>query len=225
MVANLNLSAPVGKLIQEQRREHGLTQEQLARKAEVPYTTLIKVESGTIKNPSMAFVWKVCRALQISLDTLLVPRVFQGENSVHQIWQDILETLVDPGEYMCISGIDETQFIASGRGKLMKFIKELERRGLKQKLLCSEGNKEFLEGAHLEYRAIPKEHFNPTPMYVYGNKVAILIWGPPQQSVILENSFLADAYRKQFLFIWEHSKPVGQSLTAKVRKTGRLAKK
>ncbi|MCB0324982.1 MAG: helix-turn-helix transcriptional regulator, partial [Bdellovibrionales bacterium] len=49
----------VGKRIQEHRRSQGLTQEDLARLADVPYATLTKVESGAIRNPSLHLMAKV----------------------------------------------------------------------------------------------------------------------------------------------------------------------
>lgn len=211
----------VGRVIQEHRRAQGLTQEQLARRADVPYTTLTKVESGAIKNPSVQFVWKVSRALEISIDTLVVPRVFHGDTSAQQIWKDVLETLREPGDFMCVSGVDESQFLLSDAEQLLNFIAELGAGGFKQKLLCCVGDSKFLEGEHLEYRAIPMEHFNPTPIYVYGDRVAMLTWGPPQQAIIIQNSFLADAYRKQFLFIWSHATPVERKHKASKRTAGK----
>lgn len=53
------------------RKEKGLTQEGLARKANISYHTLIKIESGGIKNPKIETVIKLASALGISLDTLL----------------------------------------------------------------------------------------------------------------------------------------------------------
>lgn len=82
----------------------------------------------------------------------------------------------------------------------------MKQRGFSQRLISCDGDTNFLEGEHLEYRWVPKEHFYPVPMYVYGRKVAFLVWGPPQQAVILENNLLAEAYRRQFLFMWERAK-------------------
>ena len=53
------------------RKENGLTQEGLARKANISYHTLIKLESGGIKNPKIETVIKLASALEVSLDTLL----------------------------------------------------------------------------------------------------------------------------------------------------------
>lgn len=53
------------------RKEKKLTQEGLARKANISYHTLIKLESGGIKNPKIETVVKLAGALDISIDQLI----------------------------------------------------------------------------------------------------------------------------------------------------------
>lgn len=53
------------------RKEKSLTQEGLARKADISYHTLIKLENGGIKNPKIETVIKLANALEISIDELL----------------------------------------------------------------------------------------------------------------------------------------------------------
>jgi len=53
------------------RKERGLTQEGLARKANISYHTLIKLESEGIGNPKIETVIKLADALGISVDKLL----------------------------------------------------------------------------------------------------------------------------------------------------------
>lgn len=57
-----------GKHIKELRLKMGLSQDQLARKADVAYTTFTKVESGVIKNPSVYFTAKI---VNTSIDRLI----------------------------------------------------------------------------------------------------------------------------------------------------------
>jgi transcriptional regulator with XRE-family HTH domain len=52
------------------RKERKLTQEGLARKADISYHTLIKLESGGIKNPKIGTVIKLAEALEVSMDRL-----------------------------------------------------------------------------------------------------------------------------------------------------------
>lgn len=53
------------------RKEKKLTQEGLARKANISYHTLIKLESGTIKNPKIDTLFKLSNALGVSIDSLV----------------------------------------------------------------------------------------------------------------------------------------------------------
>ena len=52
------------------RKEKGLTQEGLARKADISYHTMIKLESGGIKNPKIETVIKLAEALDVTLDRI-----------------------------------------------------------------------------------------------------------------------------------------------------------
>lgn len=53
------------------RKEKGLTQEGLSRKAGISYHTLIKLESGRIKNPKIETVFKLANALGVSINNLV----------------------------------------------------------------------------------------------------------------------------------------------------------
>lgn len=61
----------IGKNIKKLRKKLGLTQDDLARKADVKYTTLTKIESGVIKKPSVQTVAEIAKALGCTVDDLL----------------------------------------------------------------------------------------------------------------------------------------------------------
>ena len=66
-----NQGNKLGKKIKKLRTGLGLSQDELARKADVPYTTLTKIETGVIKKPSVYVVAKVAKALGVSVDDLI----------------------------------------------------------------------------------------------------------------------------------------------------------
>jgi len=53
------------------RTKLGLSRNDFARKADVPYTTLTKVETGVIKKPSVFMVNKVAEALNVDIEELI----------------------------------------------------------------------------------------------------------------------------------------------------------
>ena len=67
MSNNQNLSNNIKKL----REAKGLSQEKLARLADVANNTLIKMESGENQNPTLVTLKKVAKALAVSVDDLI----------------------------------------------------------------------------------------------------------------------------------------------------------
>ena len=61
----------LGQKIKKLRRELGLSQDDFARKADVPYTTLTKIETGVIKKPSVFVVSKIAKALNVAIEDLI----------------------------------------------------------------------------------------------------------------------------------------------------------
>ena len=67
MSTSQNLSNNIKRL----REAKGLSQEKLARLADVAHNTLIKMESGENKNPTLETLKKVAKALDVSVDDLI----------------------------------------------------------------------------------------------------------------------------------------------------------
>ncbi|MCG2713071.1 MAG: helix-turn-helix domain-containing protein [Candidatus Omnitrophica bacterium] len=57
--------------IKKLRKKHHLSQEQLAQKAGITYSTLIKIESGTNKNPTLETLTKLAGVFKIKIDELV----------------------------------------------------------------------------------------------------------------------------------------------------------
>lgn len=66
----------LAKNIKKLRKKHKLSQEELAQKAGITYSTLIKIESGANKNPTLQTICKIADALRVSLDELVNRKKF-----------------------------------------------------------------------------------------------------------------------------------------------------
>ena len=64
-------SKVLSKKIKKLRMQSGLSQDQMARKADMPYSTYLKIENGTTPNPSIQNVLNIAEALNISIDDLV----------------------------------------------------------------------------------------------------------------------------------------------------------
>ena len=61
----------IGKTIRKYRQDKEMSQEALARAANLSLPTIVKIESGETPNPSIDTVKKLAAALGVSVDELL----------------------------------------------------------------------------------------------------------------------------------------------------------
>lgn len=93
-------SESVGGRLQAVRKQHGLSQRELARRAEVTNSTLSMIEQGKV-SPSIASLEKIVNAIPMSIqeffsDSLeLTPPVFRFEHFVH-VEKDLVDYRVMP---------------------------------------------------------------------------------------------------------------------------------
>jgi transcriptional regulator with XRE-family HTH domain len=64
-------SKPIGDKVKTWRKKKDLTQDALAKTANIPYTTIAKIESNVIKNPSLQTITKIAEGLGITIDDLI----------------------------------------------------------------------------------------------------------------------------------------------------------
>ena len=63
--------ATIGENIKKLRTKQGLSQDDLARKAELKYSTLAKIEGDFVKKPGVQLMAKVAKVLGVSIEDLL----------------------------------------------------------------------------------------------------------------------------------------------------------
>jgi len=61
----------IGEKIKKWRAKKNLTQDALAKKAKMPYSTIAKIESNVITKPSIQTVQKIAAGLDITIDELM----------------------------------------------------------------------------------------------------------------------------------------------------------
>jgi len=57
--------------IKQKRKELGLSQDKLSKRADVAYNTIVKIESGENSNPTIVTLRKIADALKIGVDDLI----------------------------------------------------------------------------------------------------------------------------------------------------------
>jgi len=63
--------ANIADNVRKARKKAGLSQDKLAREADVAYNTVVKIESGENKNPTIETLGSIAKALDVSVDELI----------------------------------------------------------------------------------------------------------------------------------------------------------
>ena len=69
--------------------------------------------------------------------------------------------------------------------------------------LVEEGKDYFPCESYTEYKWVKKAHFEPSPFYVFGDKVAIIVYEDDVSIIVINHPDVAKSYKKQFLLAWE----------------------
>ena len=71
MASKSNEISTISANIKKARNKKGISQDRLSKMADVAYNTIIKIESGTIQNPTINTLSKIAKALEIGIDDLI----------------------------------------------------------------------------------------------------------------------------------------------------------
>lgn len=66
-----NNKSTIAKNIKKYRNKIGVSQDRLSKLADITYNTIIKIESGANKNPTIETLSKIAKALSVGVDDLI----------------------------------------------------------------------------------------------------------------------------------------------------------
>ena len=70
-MSNNNPQSKIGKNIKKIRQEKGISQDRLSKLADLSLNTVVRLESGVNKNPTIETLTRIAKALNVGVDDLL----------------------------------------------------------------------------------------------------------------------------------------------------------
>ena len=192
------------------------TQPELAAHAGVSKDTIVNMETGKTA-PRQESHQKVVEALQAGgiefLDDNGVRERrdyihrFEGLSGFKDFIDDVYGTVKDEGGHVYVTNVDERQFERWQDVHADDYLSKMaEVKNLEMRILVKEGDDYHTASKYAKYRYIPEKYFGAMPTYIYGNKVAEILFGKDNVTIyLLENKEIADARRKTFLALWENA--------------------
>lgn len=165
--------------------------------------TTLKIIRHAFENAGIEFIGT--EGIRMRNDII---RIFEGRDGFWEFYEDIYNTVrKEPGEVL-VSNVDERDFERwLDPENLKTHVNRMQKvSGLKYKILIREGDTHYLATPdYCEYRWIPKQLFVSVPFYVYGQKLAILLFKEQPKVILLDNAAITEGYRSQFKAIWDSS--------------------
>jgi transcriptional regulator with XRE-family HTH domain len=210
-----------GKQIRAARALTGWEAQALAKQAHLSATTILQIERGVFR-PRPQTIEKITRAFNGAgvefTDNEGVRRMphdiqtFQGPERFAQFYDFVYNHLNKNGGDVCIGGSDAklyTKYRANPelhRRRMAELAKR--RKDLNVRILCKEGDYNFVATSYAHYRWQPESYFSPTTFYTFGNYLALISFShdPAPHVLLIDSAPYADAYRKAFNLAWENAK-------------------
>lgn len=150
-------------------------------------------------------------------------KILKGRSDFWQFYEDVFETLKNTPSEVLVCNADERKFEKwlsdENIGTHISRIEILKEKGVKYRILLREGDTYFLHNSgYSEYRWIPSTQFSTAPFYVYGQKLAIMLFDEEPTIIILDYPAVAEAYKKQFDSLWAMAHQAEPGLTEKTAK-------
>lgn len=131
--------------------------------------------------------------------------VYDGKRATSALQDNIYAHVqAAPEREVCIMGLDETFCVDTDGSQLIADqIERLKSVGVRQRILVCEGDTRFLNTPE-SYRWLPRAYFTRnSPIYIYGDRIAIHSGSLRRRTIIIEARLLADHMRMIFSALWD----------------------
>lgn len=124
--------------------------------------------------------------------------ILRGKRGISALFADCLSAGIK--EYKLFG--DVKNFQMNFPIELRKFLRELEKRKITEKLLFAEYPGVLLCKTS-KMRYVPEQLVSPSSTWMYADRVIIVIWSEPIVTVMIRNKDLAKTYRAYFDLMWK----------------------
>ncbi len=190
------------------------SQKDLADEAGLSKTAIANVENGkhrpTTKNASSIVQAFTRHDIEFVEDGVRkrkdFVKIFDGSTSFDDFFDDVYLEIKKYGGEILINGIDENTFkkhFSPGfRDKHIQRMESLGNYTCRCLIKQDDPNPEKVDYA--EYKRVSESLYSNVPFYIYGKKLAIILWKDNPKIIVLDDTDVRDAYRKQFNYVWEN---------------------
>jgi transcriptional regulator with XRE-family HTH domain len=136
-------------------------------------------------------------------------KILHGYDALPYVWEDYEKTLAETGGgEVLLSNLDSKLMLVKYKERIVDVISRRPSLNIRLRGLVREGDTIRI-WPNEDFRAIPGKLFSgTTPVYMYGNKTAMVNFKDSLRVVVIENKSITENFRQQFEHFWKNGKPV-----------------
>jgi len=208
---------PTGRQIIAARGLLGWNQKDLAHELGMTASAVASIESET--NRSGKTLEKIERifdrvGIEILTNGGVQPKqdfsIYTGQKGFLSFTDDVYETAKTFGGEICVSNVNEQNFREiMGKEAALSYMESMkkahEHQDFNFKIIIQEGDDFWAASKYAEYKWASKEQFSDVPFYVYGDKLAIILFQDEVKVYVIHERNVAKAYRIMFDLQWNRA--------------------
>lgn len=131
-------------------------------------------------------------------------QMLEGVKGCLAFYDDVFDEVRKQGVHnVFVSNVDEREFVKWQGEQLKEHSERMQALDVHYKILVKHGDAYFPAADYGEYRWMPEELFNSVPLYIYGRKLAMLVFADENLRIyILDEPEITKIHKKQFDGIW-----------------------
>lgn len=133
-----------------------------------------------------------------------IVKIYDGEDFLRNFFDDVYAEMSIAGGQIYTNGVAELEFtnMLTVEYSKMHISRTNKIENMDCRALIEKGDFHF-DAPYTEYRWMPEDTFVPVPYYAFNDKLAIILWGDHPKVVVHNHKAATDAFKKQFLYLWE----------------------
>ncbi len=135
---------------------------------------------------------------------------YKGRSGFLDFMDDVYDTIKDHGGEIFVNNVDEKEFLKWGAEDVPKHIERMNSvDNLMSKILIEEGSEGIADSSYAKYKFVSKESFGSLPLYMYGDKTALIIFKKDDVEIYsINQSAVTQYFRSIFMLKWQNAKGI-----------------
>jgi transcriptional regulator with XRE-family HTH domain len=191
------------------------SQSELSRRTNISTTSIGNIEAGNtqprestlrlirqaFENAGIEFIGT--EGMRLKNDTI---DIYEGQQGFLNFFDHVYQTVLTENADIYACNIDETLFKKWSGEQADKHLKRMQSiENLNCKVLLKDGDTNYIASRYAEYKWLPKNLFSSVPFYVFGSRLAIILFNEEPKVIVINNIAVTEAYKKQFSGLWDMS--------------------